>query len=86
MSNNLDLRNTDNSKWLNDNYFLCIYDMEDNYLNFLENIDCSVKFFNKPLKEIYRILKTSHVIELDGIKFKIYLVKKEPIKANCRRR
>lgn len=40
--------------WFNQNYFICLYDKQDNYITSFENIETASNFFNKP---VWRILE-----------------------------
>lgn len=62
--------------YLND-YYIEIYDEQDNYIGFLENIENACKLFNKELKEVLRKLRNNEMFVKNGKKYKLFLNKKE---------
>lgn len=58
------------------NYYLAIYDLNDNYITQLENIDEATTLFNKQKKELNRIIKNDDCLVYLGHKVRIYLFKK----------
>lgn len=57
---------------LND-YFIAVYDLQDNYIYSFDDIDKLTQFFNLSLKEILIKIKNNLVINKE---FKFYLYKK----------
>ena len=63
-------------QWFNDNYFISLYDNEDNNLFSFEDIDSATQFFNLPLKTFLRALRNGS-IEYNHKKCKLYIFKKD---------
>lgn len=81
-----DYRKKDNLKWLDDNYFIAVYDQYDNYVTSFENIDDPTKVFNITLMELLRKIRNNLGLEHNGHKLKLFVYKKEKIEENVRRR
>lgn len=63
-------------QYFNDNYFICLYDKQDNYITSFENIEQSSKFFNMKQKNFLRALKKG-VIEYNNQRCKLFVFKKD---------
>ena len=73
------------NNFLND-YFVAIYDLDDNYIIGFDDIKDLPKFFNKPLKYVLWYIRENYCLKKDGIKYKVYLYEKELEKEEVRRR
>ena len=62
--------------YLND-YYIEIYDEQDNYIGFLENIENACPIFNKELKKILYAIRNNNYIIHENKKYKLFLNKKE---------
>ena len=81
-----DYRKKDNLKWFNDNYFISVYDENDNNIASFENIETPTKVFNIELKKILESIRNNTRLEYKGNIIKLIVYKKEPIKEAVRRR
>ena len=81
-----DYRKKDNLKWFNDNYFISVYDENDNNIMSFENIETPTKVFNIELKKILEAIRKNARLEYKGNILKLVVYKKEPIKEAVRRR
>ena len=81
-----DYRKKDNLKWFNDNYFISVYDENDNNIMSFENIETPTKVFNIELKKILEAIRKNARLEYKGHILKLVVYKKEPIKEAVRRR
>lgn len=64
-------------KWFNRNYFICLYDKQDNYITSFEKIEDSANFFNKPLWRILENLRRGYGIEYNHKRYKLICFKKD---------
>ena len=64
-------------RWFNDNYYVSVYDTDDNNIMSFEKIEDLPYFFNQPLNAIIRILRNNWSIEYYGHKVNLYVYKKE---------
>ncbi len=62
--------------YFNLNYFICLYDEQDNYITSFENIESSTQFFNMRLCNFLRALRNG-VIEYDHKRCKLFVFKKD---------
>lgn len=83
---NRDYRKKDNLSWFNDNYFIAVYDCNDNYITSFENIEMVPAVFNIKLKKILESIRNNTRLEYNNLKLKLYIYKKEKIEENVRRR
>lgn len=63
------------NNFLND-YFVAIYDLDDNYIMGFENLKELSQFFDKPLKYILLYIRNNYCLKKEGVKYKVYLYKK----------
>ena len=61
--------------FLND-YFVAIYDLQDNYVYSFDDIESLTQFFNLSLKEILLKIKNNLTIKLQNKEFRLYIYKK----------
>lgn len=71
-----DLRKKKALEWFNETYFVAIYDLEDNFIDYSEDIESFSKTFNIPIKKLLQIIRTDSCIVLNHQKYKLYLVRK----------
>jgi hypothetical protein len=64
--------------WFNDNYFISLYDNEDNNLFSFNNIETASHFFNMKLCHFLRALRNG-VIEYNNKRCKLYIYKKDKL-------
>jgi len=83
---NRDYRKKDNLKWFNDNYFIAVYDCEDNYITSFENIESFGTAFNITINKIIKRIKNNLGLEQNNLKLKLFIYKKDKIEENVRRR
>lgn len=81
-----DYRKKDNLKWFNDNYFISVYDENDNNIMSFENIESTSTAFNIGIKPILKHIRYNLGFEYKGHILKLVVYKKEPIKEAVRRR
>ena len=81
-----DYRKKSNLDWFNDNYFIAIYDQNDNNIMSFEDIETPVKVFNITLQRLLDKIRNNLGIEYKGHKLKIYVFEKEKEIENVRRR
>ena len=63
-------------EYFNNNYFICLYDKQDNYITSFENIEESTNFFNMRLDNFLRALRKG-TIEYNNKRCKLYIFKKD---------
>ena len=73
---NQNFKNNSVKNWFNDNYFISLYDSEDNNIFDFDNIELATNFFNMPLKTFLRALRNG-IIEFDCKKCKLYIFEKD---------
>ena len=83
---NRDYRKRNNLEWFNDNYFIAVYDSNDNYITSFENIEMVPTVFNIKLKKILESIRNDTKLEYNNLKLKLYIYKKDKIEENVRRR
>lgn len=71
-----DLRKKKALEWFNETYFVAMYDLEDNFIDYCEDIESFSKTFNIPVKKLLQIIRTDTCIVLNHQKCKLYLVRK----------
>ena len=81
-----DLRKKEALQWFKDTYFVALYDANDNYITQFEDIEMAGHYFNIPIYKVLHIVRTDSLIEVNHHRCKMYLVKKEPIMEEVRRR
>ena len=81
-----DYRKKDNLRWFNDNFFIAVYDQNDNYIASFENIESIETAFNIKLKEVLKRIKNNLGLEYNGHKLRLFVYKKEKIEEKSRRR
>ena len=65
-------------RWFNDNYYVSVYDTDDNNIMSFEKIEDMPYFFNQPLFQIIRAIRDNlGMLEYSGHKVKLYVYKKE---------
>lgn len=74
---NKDFRKKANLKWLNDNYFISIYDINDNFIGSCGTIELSSKLFNIETKKILERIRNNQYIEFQNGLYKLFFVKKD---------
>ena len=74
---NFNFARNDVKKWFNDNYFIGLYDLNDNLITVFDELGALTKFLNKPLNLIIYRLKTSGLIEYNSHKVKMYIFEKD---------
>lgn len=63
--------------WFDNNYFLCIYDKNDNYLMSFDSIEETSKFFNKSVKRILFALRNNLGIVYNHKQCKLICIEKD---------
>lgn len=81
-----DLRKKKALEWFNENYFVALYDYEDNYVTQFEDVESTSHAFNIPVKKVLYLIRNDSYIVVNNHKYKMYLVRKEKIKEEVRRR
>jgi len=81
-----DLRKKEALKWFNDNFFIALYDYYDNYVTSFEDVESITTAFNIPTKKVLYLLRTDSCITINNHKYKMYLVQKNKIQENYKRR
>lgn len=81
-----DYRKKDNLNWFNDNFFIAVYDQNDNYITSFEKIESIDTAFNIGLKKILEAIRNNTRLEYNNLKLKLFVYKKEKIKEEVRRR
>jgi len=72
-----DLRSKKALEWFNENYFVALYDYNDNYVNHFEDVESISHAFNIPVKKVLYLVRTDNYLVIDNHKYKLCLVKKE---------
>lgn len=62
--------------WFDSNYFISLYDNEDNNVYSFDDIESATNFFNMKLCHFLRALRTG-VIEYEHKRCKLYIFKKD---------
>lgn len=81
-----DLRSKKALEWFNENYFVALYDYNDNYITSFEDVESTGNAFNIPIKKVLYLLRTDSYIVINNHKCKMYLVRKEKIEEDFKRR
>ena len=63
--------------YFNENYFIAIYSMDDDYIFSLDTLEETSNYFKIPVCEVLRKLRQDSFINYNGNLVKLYLVKKE---------
>lgn len=72
----VNFKSYDVKEWFNNNYFIGLYDRNDNIITIFDDIEEPTKFFNIPLFLFIRALKRG-TIEYNRHKAKLYIFEKE---------
>lgn len=81
-----DLKSKKALEWFNENYFVALYDYNDNYVTQFDDVESIGHAFNIPVKKVLYLVRTDSYIVIDNHKYKMYLVRKDKIEENVRRK
>ena len=62
--------------YFNENYFIAIYSIDDEYIFSLDTLEETSNFFNIPVCEVLRKLRQDSFINYNGNLVKLFLVRK----------
>lgn len=71
-----DFRSKYNFNEFDENYYLCIYDLNDNFLYQFESLENATQLLNIQTKDLLRRIRNKQNIILNNQKVKLYLYKK----------
>ena len=80
-----DLRNREYFNWFNENYYLSVYDINDNFITNIDDIKNATTLFNIENKELLNKLRNNENFVYNGHIVKVYIYKKFKIQ-ECYRR
>lgn len=73
---NVNFKSNKIKQWFNENFYIGLYDSNDNFITLFEDIEEPSKFFNIPLFLFIRALKRG-TIEYNHHKAKLFIFEKE---------
>ena len=74
---NLDFRSKNIRDLFDKNYFICLYDKQDNYITSFENLTQASNFLNTKVKFILYYLRNNLGIEYNNHRYKLFCYKKD---------